>query len=394
MLARYQRLAYLAYLAGAATARTADEMSAPALLLLGLAAAGSVRTASLLYAGLTFSAVVGGPPLGVLLDRTPRPGRLLAAALAGYAAGLAAITVGVGHVPVAVLIATAAAAGLLAPALTGGWTSRLADVMPPGQLARGHALDAATYYLAGLAGPALAGATAAAAGPRWAMAAAIILLLLAALTAARLPARASHGPNRSASAFQAISRDLRAGATAIIRAPALLRITVASATAYLGTGMFVVACPLLGSRFLGGPAHGALLLSVLAATSLLATAATARRPLRARPDTVFLLATAIAGSSLTGLAFAPSGAWVIGAVAVLGLAAGPQLAAVFAVRQREAPARLRGQIFTAAASLKISTGALGAAAAGILARHSLALMLMTAAVTQAAALTTYLLPDR
>ncbi|MFH9607095.1 hypothetical protein [Streptomyces sp. NPDC017448] len=62
-------------------------MAGPALMLAGFAVAGSSVEASSLVAGPTFSAVVGGPVLGVLLDRAARPGRLLAGALALYAAG-------------------------------------------------------------------------------------------------------------------------------------------------------------------------------------------------------------------------------------------------------------------------------------------------------------------
>ena len=82
-----------------------------------------------------------------------------------------------------------------------------------------------------------------------------------------------------------------------------------------------------------------------------------------------------------------AGAGIIALVAVTGLADGPQLAAVFAVRQREAPSRLRGQIFITAASLKISAGALGAALAGILAQLSITIVLAAVAAAQAAALT-------
>jgi MFS family permease len=383
MLGRYRPFAYFA---GATAARTADEMSAPALLLLGLAVAGSARTASLLYAGLTVTAAAGGPPLGALLDRAARPGRLLAAALGGYAAGLAIITLSMGHVPVPLLVAAAGGAGLLAPALTGGWTSRLADVGPAAQLSRGHALDAATYSLASLVGPALAGVIAAAAGARSAMAAAITLLVLAVPAAAGMPARAHASPGARAPARPALVRELRAGAAAIAGRPALRRITLGSTIAYLGTGMFVVACPLLGRRYLGGAAQGALLLAVLAAASLAATAATARWPPRPRPDTVFVIATVVAGCGLAALSVASSAAWITALVAVTGLADGPQLAAVFAVRQREAPPRLRGQVFTTAASLKISAGALGAGLAGVLAQHSVALVLVAAAAAQVAAL--------
>ncbi|MFD2350895.1 hypothetical protein ACFSTC_18520 [Nonomuraea ferruginea] len=43
---------------------------------------------------------------------------------------------------------------------------------------------------------------------------------------------------------------------------------------------------------------------------------------------------------------------------------GPQLTALFAVRHREAPERVRGQVFTTGASLKITSFAAGSALAG------------------------------
>jgi MFS family permease len=427
------------YLVGTTTARTADEMSSPALLLLGLAVTGSARTASLLYAGLTISAAAGGPVLGALLDRSARPGRLLAYTLGGYAAGLAVIAVGLGHAPTGAVVAVAVLAGFLAPSLSGGWTSRLPDVLPPDRISRGYSLDAATFSAAALAGPALAGLVAAAAGATWAMAVVTALLLLAAPAAWRLPGGAlrsrsadmalasagegsagqgstsggstrqggdgqgSDGDGDGASEDSAsedsagedsasedsasgLVADLQAGFGAIARSRRLLRITVCSVVAYLGVGMLVVACPLIGERHLGGADRGALLLSVIAATSLATTAAMSRWPPRLSPDAIFAVATALAGCAYAALALAPDPAWIIVVVAVVGVADGPQLAAVFAVRHQEAPPRLRGQVFTTAASLKISAGAIGATLAGQLAARSPALLLATAAATQAAAL--------
>jgi MFS family permease len=376
------------YLAGATAARTADEMSAPALLLLGLAVTGSARSAALLYAGLTISAAAGGPVLGALLDRSDRPGWLLGWALTGYAAGLAGIAVSLGRLPLGAVAGVAVLTGSLAPALTGGWTSRLPDVLASDRLPRGYALDAATYSAAALAGPALAGLVAAAAGPGWAMAAVTVLLLLAAPAAWRLPARPARATLRARPALRA---DLRAGLTTIISARPLLRITLSSVVAYLGVTMLVVACPLLGQRYLGGAARGALLLSVLAAASLAATAALARWPPRLPPDIIFAAATALAGCAYLALALAPGAAWVIAAVALAGVADGPQLAAIFAIRHRETPRRLRGQVFTTAASLKITAGAIGAVVAGRLAGHSIALVLTVAAGTQGAALLAFAL---
>jgi MFS family permease len=79
------------YLIGAAAARTGDELSGPALLLLGLTVTGTANTAAWLMAGLTVSAAVGGPVFGAMLDRSRYPGRLLAWALAVYALALAVI---------------------------------------------------------------------------------------------------------------------------------------------------------------------------------------------------------------------------------------------------------------------------------------------------------------
>lgn len=378
-----------AYLAGATVARTADEMSGPALLLLGLAVTGSARTASLLYAALTIAGGCGGPLFGVLLDRSAAPGRLLAWALAGYAAGLGVVAVVLGHLPLLAVAGLAAAAGFLAPSLTGGWTSRLPGIVPAPRLARGYSLDVSTYAAAALIGPALAGLVAAAVGAGWAMAVVVALLLVATPVAAGLPRPAPADPAGHAAGRTSVLADLRAGFGAILRVRPLLRITGCSVIAYLGVGMLVVACPLLGQRYLGGADRGALLLSLLAAASLIANAAQSRWPPRLAPDTMFALSTALAGVAYLGLAAASSAGWVIVAIAVAGLADGPQLSAVFAVRHREAPARLRAQVFTTAASLKLAAGALGAALAGHLA-SSPPLVLVVAAATQAAALLAFL----
>ena len=375
------------YLAGATVARTADEMSGPALLLLGLAVTGSARTAALLYAALTIAGGCGGPLFGVLLDRSAAPGRVLAWALAGYAAGLGVVAVSLGRLPLIAVAVLAAAAGFLAPSLTGGWTSRLPGILPAPRLARGYALDVSTYCAAALIGPALAGLVAAAAGAGWAVAVVVALLLLGAPAAWLLPRPEPAG--RQAARGSVLS-DLRAGFGAIASIASLLRITACSVIAYVGVGMLVVACPLLGQRHLGGADRGALLLSLLAAASLAANAVLSRWPPRLSPDTLFALATGLAGLAYLGLALAPAAGWVIAAGALAGVADGPQLTAVFSVRHREAPARLRAQVFTTAASLKIAAGALGAALAGHLA-GSPAAVLAVAAATQAVALVAFAL---
>ncbi|MFD5560723.1 MFS transporter [Kitasatospora griseola] len=170
-------------------ARTGDEMSGPALLLAGFAAAGSTGEASALLAALTAASALGGPLLGVHLDRARHPGRLLARALALYAAGLLAVLTALGRLPLPAVLALAAATGLLGPALSGGWTAQLPRVAPPGRLPRANALDAMTYDTAALAGPALAGTVAATLGADAAVLLAAVLIAAALPAAWTLPAR-------------------------------------------------------------------------------------------------------------------------------------------------------------------------------------------------------------
>jgi MFS family permease len=386
MVARY---GVTSYLAGSTCARLGDEMSGPALLLLGLAVSGSAATASLIYAGLTIAAGVGGPLFGVALDRASRPGRVLAAALLSYGAGLAAVAVILGHAPVAVAAGVAVLVGLMAPALAGGWTAQLPNVVPPERLARGHAMDAATYSVASLAGPALAAGIASSWGSRWAVAGAITILSAAGPLAWRLPTREQPLRGTGRPPWTGLATGLRAGFRALAEIPGLRAITTASCIAYFGFGIFVVACPGLGRAQFGNAAHGALLLSVVAATALMATAAMSRWPPQWQPQTMFLLATSLAAIGFLLAAFARDPAVLIASAAVLGVADGPQLTAIFALRQRDAPPHLRGQIFTTAASLKLSAGSIGAVAGGALISHSTSTALVVAAMAQIAALLSF-----
>ena len=74
------------------------------------------------------------------------------------------------------------------------------------------------------------------------------------------------------------------------------------------------------------------------------------------------------------------------AAALLGIADGPQLLAVFAIRHRETPLRSLSQVFTTAASLKIGCAAVGGAVAAPLLHSSPQLLLLVAAAVQLAAM--------
>ncbi|MDT8914308.1 MFS transporter [Amycolatopsis sp. PS_44_ISF1] len=364
------------YWAGVIAARTGDESSGPALLLLGLGSSNAVPGSALL-AGLTIAAAAGGPLLGAALDRARSPGRVLAGALAGYAAGLALVTVAFGRMPFALVLATAMLAGLLNPAVAGGWTAQLPPLVLRERLPRASRLDAMTFTAASLAGPGLAGVLATLAGAPLALAAASALIAAAVPVAWGLPRRTERPP---------APPKLRAAALLLLRNRALRRATVTTTLSYAGIGMATVCYPVLGVHRLGGAGPGTLLLTAMAVASLVAT--TLPRP--GPPDTAVLLSTVVIGLGLLAAASASGVVLLIAAVALTGFGEGPQLAAVFEVRHREAPAAGRAQVFTTAASVKIGGMAAGTALAGPFAGTSPAACLCVAAGLQLAAASGYL----
>jgi MFS family permease len=378
MNSRYQVTRGLrGYLAGATAARAGDEMSGPALLLLGFAVTGRAAAGSGLLASVTIAGAAGGPVFGALLDRSGRPDRVLAWALGGYALGITAVQAMLGRLPVGAVVLVALTAGLFSPAVAGGWTAQLPRVVTGRELDRGSVLDALTYTAASLAGPALAAAVAAGLGTRLAVLAAAALVALAIPAACSL-SRYRPEPRPPAGPGPALHRQMAEGFAAIVTRRPLLRATVTSAVSYAGVGLLLVCCPVLGTQRLGAPARGALLISAMAVASLAANTALARRAGPGRPDALVLGSTLVMGVSMAAAAVTPG--WLtLAAVALAGAGEGPQLTALFAIRHRETPARMRGQVYTTAASLKIAGLAAGAALGGPLAGHSVTTCLLVAA---------------
>jgi len=379
------------YLAGTAAARTGDEMSGPALLLLGFAVTGRPATGSGLLASLTIAGAAGGPLFGALLDRSRRPDRLLAGTLAAYALGIVAVQAAVGQLPLPGLAAIALLAGLFNPAVAAGWTAQLPRVVTGRELDRGSALDALTFSAASLAGPALAAVMAARLGARAAVLTAAALVVLAVPAACSLSRYRPGAASGASAGTTPMRQQMAAGFSALVARRPLLRATVTSVVSYAGIGMLLVCCPMLGAERLGSPARGALLISAIAVTSLTANAILVRRRRQGRgwPDTWVLASTLVIGVSMAATALAPG--WLaLAAVALGGAGEGPQLTALLAVRHRETPASLRGQVYTTAASLKIAGLAAGAALAGPLAGWSVTGSLLIAAGIELGAAAAYL----
>lgn len=386
MINKEKRYTIIHYLFGALPARLGDEMTGQTLLLLGLAAAYSPAVGSTLLAALTFSAALGGPLLGAVLDRSEHPGRLLAIALGVFSLGIILIATSLGTAPLWVPVAFALCTGIFMPAISGGWSSRLKSFVAEEQIARASAIDATTFNIAGLAGPALAGLIAAGFGAHWSVVVLVTLLALAVPMAWKLPGR-KVGVGSSSSFFQ----DFSAGFKAIINNKKLFRITLVSAISYLGIGMLWVLYPLLGERLFGNPGMGGLFASAVSVAALVATLAYAKWPTNYTPDRMVFITTLVLTAAMIPLAFTDA-IWVAFlAMAIVGLADGPQLAAIFTVRHRESPDRSRSQVFTTGASVKITAAAGGALLAGYASTVSVSTVIIIAGGVQLFAGVTYVI---
>lgn len=386
MFIKEKRYTMTHYLFGALPARLGDEMSGQAILLIGLVLTGSAALGSTVLAALTFSAAIGGPLLGAVLDRSPHPGRVLVIALSIYAVGISCIALLLGHAPIWMTVAVALGTGLLMPAISGGWSSLLKSFVVEEQMTRASAIDATTFNIAGLVGPAVAGLIAAAFSAHWAIVALVVLLVAALPMAWSLPRKSFISQAKIAS----FREDVLTGFKIIVHNKKLFRITLVSAISYMGIGMLWVVYPLVGQELLGNPGFGGVLASVVSVGALVATAAYAKWPTKHSPDVVAFVTTIILAIAMLILGLAGNVVTAFVAMLLVGLADGPQLAAIFAVRHREAPERSRGQVFTTGASLKITSAALGAGLAGQLSGMSLKLTILVACFVQLGAAAAYM----
>jgi MFS family permease len=182
-LGPYRRLLAQPALRGLAVAdvcaRLPQGMVAITLLLVAAAHA-SMTTAGLVVAGYTLGQAVTGPLRGRLADRYGLA-RVCAVCGCGYAAALLGLLAGsLAGAPAWLLVAAAAAAGLIVPPLSPGMRSLWSACAAGALRQTAFALDAAVFDLAYLAGPVVASALAAGVAP----AAAVGLLL--ALTGAAI----------------------------------------------------------------------------------------------------------------------------------------------------------------------------------------------------------------
>ena len=385
------------YLGAALLSRTADEGSRVALVLLALDRTGSAAVGGTLVATLLIPHVVAAPLVGGLVDRSPRPGRVLAAAIAIFAAGLVTAVLLLGRSPLWLSYLFLAIAGCCGPAITGGLTSRLGELVEPEQQARAFGFDSLFYNMAGVAGPAGVALIASGLGSGAAM---LILAGLAACGALGvLTLRLTAGATAGDTDDRVHRPGLHGGVRTILRDPPLRALTLTSSLGQLGPGALAVVATVLAAST-HRPEAGGYLLAAVAVGAFVGSLLWTWRPLPSdwAPSvtgwSMIGVGVPLAAAALVTTAGEGSLPWTAALFGVSGLFVGPFAAALFLARNQLAPAAVRTQVFTIGAGLKVTASALGAALIGFAAQQpvSTQLLLVAASPLLAGVLGVLLLP--
>ena len=349
---------------GSTLSAVGDTLTWVALVWLVIETTGDVDAVAGLVVAYTAPVFVGGLVMGSLLDRFDRRRVLIAVNVAlGCSVATVPVLAQAGALRPWHLSAVAAIYGLLKMANWAGVPSLIPVLVPEQHLTTANALESATFGIAEIAGPAVAGVLIALVGGESVLAvdAATYLLFVGVLTRLRIPREeASDGDLASRSS-------LRPAFAFVRQQPAILATTLMFMAANVGEGMLLVLLPTLARRVLGGgvQTYGVLLstfaVSVTVGSFVVGSFAW-RRPL-GRSIAVAQTAT---GLALVGLAFAPGLVGAAMVLAIAGVCVSPMTIWAQTIRMRVIPPELRGRTFGVLRTLMQSTPPLGGAIAGAL----------------------------
>lgn len=338
------------------SARLANEAARVGVVLLVLSRTSSPALAGTVVAALALPALVSGPVLGAWLDRTAHRRAAFVANQVVLLAVLLALLAVTGSAPPAVVVALALLAGTTTPVLTGGFTGLIPPLVPPALLRRAYGAESTSYNVAGVAGPALAGALAAAVSPEAAVAGTALLSAVALAAVLRVPMP----PPEPDETRPGLLRSVADGLHLLATQPSLRAVTVATTVSFTGMGALPVVFPLLAEE-LGVPAAGGgALFSTFALGALAGSLVVAARAPRTAPLRVAFVGVLALGAAFGAVALAPTFP-----VALAGAIEGPVLASTLTVRSTHSPAHMQTQVVTTAASLKFGGFAAGSALTGL-----------------------------
>ena len=360
-----RRPGFTRYFATVAAVRATGTMFSVAGVLLILQRTHDLTLAGVVIAAATLPGAITGPFLGGWLDVTASRRRLLVLDRLATALALAAVLLLAGHAPNWLLPLAALLYGITAPLSAGAFSAVLPEVAGPQLIGVANAFEGASFNAAFIVGPALAGLIAGVAGP----AAAIDVQLFSGLALAVLiagDATFELRPPNDDGAPRGVLQAVREGLTAMWRIVPLRWNTVIDCFYVFAWGTLFVGFPAYAVS-VGARAHASgYMWAAISAGSMIGGFAPSSRTRVLSPRLLlggcFL---AMAGSA-AAWPLASSLPVALGLVFLTGLLDGPALVGLITIRQGLAPAHLRAQIFTTAASVHSVFLAAGPAAAGLI----------------------------
>ncbi len=316
-----------------------------------------VAFAGLLIGAATFPQMITGPIGGPLLDRSQRPGRLLAAAALATAVAFALLAADQKVVQLLAAVAISATA----PMLTGGLSAAFTTWAGAGSTHEVSAWDGVAYNVAGVIAPIAVTAIAVAVSPNWALIALAFGGVCAAAFVIAAPGRDPDRIDENADDGIAITRALQT----MWRERGLRAVTVATTIDHVGVGALTIA---LASAALdhGRPATAAgVVASVRAISALTGSLVLTRFGARANPVTMVLASVGFTGACTIAMGWS---SWpvLIALGFVIGMGDGPILVGTYRARSDGSAEGSRASVFTVGASLKLAASSVGAVVAGAL----------------------------
>jgi MFS family permease len=341
------------------------------LLILVLYVLGRYNSPQL--AGITaFLAILPGllmaPVAGALLDRHGRA-RLVVAdyLLAAFAAGLIAGLSVANLLPPVVLLAIVTVASLTNPLSVAGARSLFPIMVPRPMWERANAFDSSGHVIATLLAAPVAGTLVGLIGGEWALVVTAALFLGAAVVMVGLPE-----PLATTQPDGSVLLNAWRGLQYVVRNPSLRGLALTLTTMNVGSGLLVIALPVLVlDRLHSGPATVGFLWGSMGAGGLVAAVVAGRMSTLGRERQLMVGAVLLNCTAIAVLPFAGSLAVVAFAVVVLGAANGPLDIALFTLRQRRTDPAWFGRAFAVSMSVNYIGSPIGSALAGPLVAWSL-----------------------
>jgi MFS family permease len=366
---RYLRLLrnrpFAALWAGSTASAVGDAMTWVAIAWLGFERGGPGLVAALVVVS-TAPVIVGGPAMGVALDRFDRR-RVLLVVNGVLGAAVAAVPVWAavgGRAPTWLLFAVGGLYGLLKMANFAGVPSLIPDLVDADEFDTANAMESATFGIADVTGPVVAGALIGIAGAERVLAVDAATYLVFVVCLGALPRRTS-APSDDTAVAEPVR--LRPAFAFLWRTPPVRATTLMYMAINAGEIMLAVLLPVYARSVLGGgPRTYGLLVSVFAVGTLAGTvvAGAVRWPWPLGRS--ISVAATLSGSVLALLALRPGAAGTAIVLGAAGLLASPLTIWAQTIRMRLIPERLRGRVFGLIRTVIQSTPPVGAALAGVL----------------------------